>query len=176
MIRRHHWSLVMMMKKALGLAVLMVGGALTGAHADTFVIEADKAGHEATIVIPAGAVTQLSADRAEPLEGYAGSQIEAMRLSGDVSIGIAGRSQPIEIKADTVVVELTADAAPGPEKRDRTDSAANKVLRSTSTATSFGDHFQLFVGNVVFDLQTASGPMEIKADRVQHQLTSRPGV
>lgn len=171
----------MMMKRVLGPCVLCVGATLSCAHADTFVIEADQAGHEATIVIPAGAVTKLSADRAEPLEGYAGSQIEAMRLSGDVLIGIAGRSQPIEIKADNVVVELTADAAPGlekpgPEKQGHTDPTANKVLRSTSTATSFGDHFQLFVGNVVFDMQTASGPMEIKADRVQHQVNNRPGV
>jgi hypothetical protein len=31
---------------------------------------------------------------------------------------------------------------------------------------------QVFVGNVVFDLQTNSGPMEIKADRVEHQLNT----
>jgi hypothetical protein len=134
--------------------------------ADTFVIEADKAGHEATIKIPAGAVTRLSADRAESLDGYAGSQIEAMRLSGDVLIGIAGSRQPIEIKADSVVLELTADSAPGAAKHNRADSASHNRLRDS----------QVFVGNVVFDLQTASGPVEIKADRIEHQLTSKPGV
>jgi len=139
---------------------------LSPAMAETFVIEADKAGHEATIKIPAGAVTRLSADRAESLEGYAGSQIEAMRLSGDVLIGIAGSQQPIEIKADSVVLELTADSPPIAPKHNRADSASHNRLRDT----------QVFVGNVVFDLQTASGLVEIKADRLEHQLTREPGV
>jgi hypothetical protein len=164
----------MMMKRALPLCLLCIGASLSCAEAETFVIQEEKAGHEATITIPAGAVTQLSADRAEPLVGYAGSGIEAMRLSGDVLIAIAGRSEPIEIKADNLVVELTADSSPGRE-RPRSASAANKVLRSSSSESLFSEHFQLFVGNVVFDLQTASGPMEIKADRVQHQLTAQPG-
>ncbi len=164
----------MMMKQALPWCLLCLGATLSSAEAETFVIQEETAGHEATITIPAGAVTKLSADRAEPLVGYAGSEIEAMRLSGDVLIGIAGRSEPIEIKADDLVVELTADSAPGP-RRVRAGSAANKVLRSSSTASLFGEHYQLFVGNVVFDLQTASGPMEIKADRVQHQLPGQPG-
>jgi len=154
------------MLRAFFISLLSTAATLSPAMADTFVIEADKAGHEATIKIPAGAVTRLSADRAESLDGYAGSQIEAMRLSGDVLIGIAGSRQPIEIKADSVVLELTADSAPGAAQHNRADSASHNRLRDS----------QVFVGNVVFDLQTASGPVEIKADRIEHQLTSKPGV
>jgi nicotinamide mononucleotide (NMN) deamidase PncC len=137
------------------MGLLCVATALPPAMAETFVIEADKAGHEATIKIPAGAVTRLSADRAESLEGYAGSQIEAMRLSGDVLIGIAGSRQPIEINSAAIAA-----------KHSRADSASHNRLRDS----------QVLVGNVVFDLQTASGPVEIKADRIEHQLTSKPGV
>jgi hypothetical protein len=154
------------MLRAFFISLMSTAAAVSPAMADTFVIEADKGGHEATIKIPVGAVTRLSADRAESLEGYAGSQIEAMRLSGDVLIGIAGSRQPIEIKADNVVLELTADSAPGAAKHNRADSASHSRLRDS----------QVFVGNVVFDLQTASGPVEIKADRIEHQLTSKPGV
>lgn len=154
------------MLRAVFISLLCTAATLSPAMADTFVIEAGKAGHEATIKIPAGAVTRLSADRAESLEGYAGSQIEAMRLSGDVLIGIAGSRQPIEIKADSVVLELTADSAPGASEHNRADSASLNRLRDS----------QVFVGNVVFALQTASGPVEIKADRIEHQLTNKPGV
>ena len=162
------------MTRAFVMVLLCAASTLASAHAETFVIEADKAGHEATIKIPAGAVTQLSADRAETLDGYAGPQIEAMRLSGDVLIGIAGRSSPIQIKADSVVVELTADSAPGQQRRGRADAASNKIVHTRPT--SGPNESQVFVGNVVFDLQTASGPMQIKADRVEHQLDSGPGV
>jgi hypothetical protein len=162
------------MNTALVMWSLCAASTLSSVHAETFVIEAGKAGHEATIRIPAGAVTKLSADRAEALDRSAGSQIEAMRLSGDVLIGIAGSAQPIEIKADSVVVELTADASPGaPEHHRHDDAASNQVSRTTSTVS--GDDAQVFMGNVVFDLQTASGPMEIKADRVEHQLSAEPG-
>ncbi len=154
------------MFRTIFISVLCTTATLSPAMAETFVIEADKAGHEATIKIPAGAVTRLSAERAESLEDYAGSQIEAMRLSGDVLIGIAGSRQPIEIKADSVVLELTADSASAAPTHNRADSASRNRLRDS----------QVFVGNVVFDLQTASGPVEIKADRVEHQLTSDPGV
>jgi len=148
---------------------------LPAAHAETFVIEADRAGHEATIRIPAGAVTQLSAKSAEWLDGYAGTQVEAMRLSGDVLIGIAGSTQPIQIKADRLVLELTADSVPGRISRGRADAAVNQLVRSTSHAAGAEDS-QVFVGNVVFDLQSSSGPVEIKADKVEHQLRSEPGV
>ena len=160
------------MRRAFCLCLLCAASTLP-AHAETFVIPADQSGHEVTIKMPAGAVTKMSADRAENLVGYAGSQIEAMRLSGDVLIGVAGSTQAIEIKAESVVLELTADAAPGRERHGRAASASNRARHSNSTA--FGGASQLFVGDVVFDLQTASGPMEIKADRVEHRWSSKPG-
>jgi hypothetical protein len=144
------------------------------AHAETFVIEADKSGHEATVVIPVGAVTKLSANFAESLVGYADSRFESMRLSGDVLISIAGSSQPIQIKADKIVLELTPDSLQDRPNASRFSAAANKLLRST-TSLRGGDGSQVFLGNVVFDLQTSSGPMQIKADRVEHQVTSEAG-
>jgi hypothetical protein len=158
------------MVKAVGIYLLCAASTVSAASAETFVIEGNTSGHEATVKIPVGAVTKLSANFAESLVGYADPQIEAMRLSGDVLISIAGSKQPIQIKADNVVLELTADAVPGHAKLTRADAATNKLLRSTAL-TSGQDDSQVFVGNVVFDLQTSSGPMEIKADRVEHQLT-----
>jgi hypothetical protein len=137
-------------------------------HAETFVIQGDTLGDEATIKIPVGAVMTLSANFAESLVGYGDPQFEAMRLSGDVLISISGSAQPIQIKADDVVLELTPDSARERPKRSRSD-AANRVLRSTTTLPG-DDGGQVFVGNVVFNLQTSSGPMEIKAGRVEHQL------
>ena len=143
-------------------------------HAETFVIAADKSGHEATVKIPVGAITQLSADSAESLVGYADPGFESMRLRGDVLISIAGSSQPIQIKADEIVVELTPDSVQDPPKGGRHDAAANKLLRSTASMRGDGGA-QVFVGNVVFDLQTAAGPVEIKAERVEHQLAAEAG-
>jgi hypothetical protein len=162
------------MVKAFGLFLLCAASMLSAAHADTFVIEADKSGHEAIVKIPVGAVTKLSANFAQSLVGYADPQVEAMRLSGDVLISIAGSEQPIQIKADKVLLELTADSAPDSQKTSRSDAAANKLLRSTTTLAG-DDDSQVFVGNVVFDLQTSSGPMEIKADRVEHRLGTEAG-
>ena len=162
-----------MRMKPLGL-VLMCGMAVSVAHAETFVIEADESGHEATVKIPVGAVTKMSANSAQSLDGYAGSQMEVMRLSGDVSISIAGSTQPIEIKADKVLIELTADSQPVATKGGRANLAANQVSRST-TSPSGAEDTQVFVGNVVFDLQTSSGPMEIKAGKVEHQLRTGAG-
>jgi hypothetical protein len=161
------------MVNRVGIFILCAASTIS-AHAETFVIEADAAGHEATIKIPVGAVTKLSANFAESLVGYADPQIEAMRLRGDVLISIDGSNQPIQIKADKVVLELTPDSAPNRQKISRSDAAANKLLRSTTTLAGVDDS-QVFVGNVVFDLQTSSGPMEIKADRVEHQLNSEAG-
>jgi hypothetical protein len=162
------------MFKAVGISLLCIASTLSTASAETFVIEAAKPGHEATIRIPVGAVTKLSANFAESLEANDGSQGETLRLRGDVKISIAGSDQPIEIKADTVLLELMADSVPGQETSRRADAAAHKLLRSTTTPDGDEDS-QVFVGNVVFDLQTASGPMEIKADRVEHQLQSEAG-
>ncbi len=97
-----------------------------------------------------------------------------MRLSGDVLISIAGSEQPIQIKADKVVLELTPDFAPNHKKLNRAEAAQVKVLRS-SEALAGDEGSQVFVGNVVFDLQTTSGPMEIKADRVEHQVRTEAG-
>jgi len=162
------------MRKVLGFALLCAASSLSAVHAETFLIEAAKAGHESTITIPAGAVKKLSADRAETLDSYAGASVEAMRLSGDVAISIVGSTQPIEIKADHVVVELTADSAPGGVDRGHSDVASTKVLRPTSKSAG-GEDSQVFVGNVVFDLQTSSGPVQIKADKVEHQAGNEPG-
>jgi lipopolysaccharide export system protein LptA len=169
-----HPSLELKMMKLVGICLLCAASTLTTAYAETFVIEADASGHEATIRIPVGAVTKLSANSAESLEGYGDSQDETMRLSGDVLISIAGSQQPIEIKADKVLLELTADSIPHHEKGGRAEAATHKLLRSTTTFSG-AENSQVFVGNVVFDLQTSSGPMEIKADKVEHQLRTEAG-
>jgi hypothetical protein len=168
------------MIKAVGISLLCIASTVSTAYAETFVIEAAKSGHEATIKIPVGAVTKLSANFAESLDGYGGSQGETMRLRGDVKISIAGSEQPIEIKADTVLLELTADSVPGLESSRRAEAATHKLIRSTGSSSSVAlpgeeQDSQVFVGNVVFDLQTSSGPMEIKADRVEHQLRVEAG-
>jgi hypothetical protein len=153
------------------IGILFAASGLSAAQAETFVIEGQQSGHEATVKIPVGAITKLSANFAQSLVNYADPQFEAMRLSGDVMISIAGSTQPIQIKADSVVLELTPDVAQDQLKVGRSEAAANKVLRSTVTLPG-DDDSQVFLGNVVFDLQTSSGPMEIKADRVEHQLTA----
>jgi hypothetical protein len=158
----------------LGVVLLCAATFVQAAQAETFVIEADKSGHEATVKIPVGAVTHLSANSAESLVDYADPRFESMRLSGDVLISIAGSSQPIEIKADEIVLELTPDTAQDRPKVSRHDDAATRLLRSTKSAQG-EDGAQVFVGNVVFNLQTAAGPVEIKADRVEHQLDSEAG-
>jgi lipopolysaccharide export system protein LptA len=162
------------MRKIAGISLLLAAAGVGHAQAETFVLQSVKAGHVATLKIPVGAVTKLSADHAESLDGYGDAQGETMRLQGDVIISIAGSLQPIEIKADTVVLELTADSIPGADKSRRADSASHKVLRSTITPAGEQDS-QVFLGNVVFDLQTPSGPMEIKADKVEHQLRAEEG-
>jgi hypothetical protein len=169
------WGKELVMVKILS-AMFLCGAAaiptqaetVPAAQAETFVIQSDSLGSEATIRIPVGAVMKLSANFAESLAGYGDPQFEAMRLSGDVLISIAGSAQPIQIKADDVVLELTADTVRARPKHSRSD-AANRVLRSTMTLPG-DDGAQVFVGNVVFNLQTSSGPMEIKAGRVEHQL------
>ena len=153
--------------RSVGFALLC--GTAVAARAETFLIQADESGHEATIKIPVGAVATLSANSCESLTaGDPGA--ESMRLSGDVLISIAGSAQPIEIKADKIVLELTADELPEHKKPKVGDSVSQKLL-SSSTILAGANHSQVFLGNVVFNLQTASGPVEIKADRVEHQMT-----
>jgi hypothetical protein len=173
----HHFSLErrnFVMRKVLGALLLCAASAYAGAApAETFVIQSDKTGHEATVKIPVGAVTKLSANFAESL-AVTDPEFESMRLRGDVLISIAGSVRPIQIKADNIVLELTPDSTQYHPVSSRADSAANKLTRATTL--SGGDDSQVLVGNVVFDLQTAAGPMEIKADRVEHQLSSEEPV
>jgi hypothetical protein len=157
-----------------GVFLLCAASVIPAAHAETFVIAADKSGHEATVKIPVGAITQLSANSAESLAGYADPRFESMLLRGDVLISIAGSLQPIQIKADEIVLELTPDSVQDRPKGGRHDAAANKLLRFT-TSIPGDDGAQVFVGNVVFNLQTAVGPVEIKAEHVEHQLGSKAG-
>ena len=138
---------------------------------ETFFIPANSSGSDAIIKLPVGAVSSFSASNAEALTDYAGPEIEAMRLSGDVRIDVIGSVDPIQIKADRVVLELTADEVaqrkgplPLPGSRQLRFSRVIEVSEATRT----------FVGNVVFTLQTSSGALQIKADRVEH--TERMGV
>jgi len=146
---------------------------------ETFFIPANSSGREATIRVPVGAVSSFSASNAEALNDYAGPEIEAMRLSGDVRIDLIGTGRPIEIKADRVVLELTADEAM--ERKGSLPLTGVRRLQSTRVIEGC-DATQTFVGNVVFTLQTASGAMQIKADRVEHtervaeRAESRAGV
>lgn len=159
----------------LGVILWCVASLIPAAHAETFLIPADKTGHEATVKIPVGAITQLSAKSAESLVGYADPGFESMRLRGDVLIGIAGRSAPIEIRADEIVLELTPDAVAEPPKAARGDAPAARRPSRSAASMPGSDGAQVFVGNVVFDLQTAAGPVEIKAERVEQQSSPEPG-
>ena len=138
---------------------------------ETFFIPANSSGSDAIIKLPVGAVSSFSASNAEALTGYAGPEIEAMRLSGDVRIDVIGTGEPIQIKADRVVLELTADRVV--ERRGAMPLAGSRQFHS-SRVIEDSDATQTFVGNVVFTLQTSSGALQIKADRVEH--TERMGV
>jgi hypothetical protein len=146
---------------------------------ETFFIPANSSGRDATIMVPVGAVSSFSASNAEALTDYAGPEIEAMRLSGDVRIDLMDSGRPIEIKADQVVLELTADDAA--ERKGSLPLTGSRQLHSRRVIEG-SDATQTFVGNVVFTLQTSSGAMQIKADRVEHtermgeRAASREGV
>jgi hypothetical protein len=137
---------------------------------ETFFIPANSSGRDATITVPVGAVSSFSASSAEALTDYARPEVEAMRLSGDVRIDVIGSGQRIQIKADRVVLELTADDAV--ERKGSTMLTGSRQLHSTRVIED-GDATQTFLGNVVFTRQTSSGAMQIKADRVEH--TERMG-
>jgi hypothetical protein len=137
---------------------------------EVFVIEAGHGNHEATIKVPVGAVAACSANAAEALVGYADPKVEAMRLSGNVLINVTGAGGRIQIRADKVVLELTAD--------DKAMSGflprAAQMPRSTEIIVD-ADDTQTFVGNVVFNVQTPAGPMQIRADRLEHRAGSAAG-
>jgi hypothetical protein len=170
---------------ARGLQMLKLTGALvlcaaaTASQAqpqlETFVIQAGGSGREATIKIPVGAVAAFSANAAEALVGYADPKVEAMRLSGDVRINVMGTSQPIQIKADNVVLELTADEIPPTARSTPLASRQSEQLHSREIIVG-GDDTQTFVGNVVFTVQTPAGAMQIKADRVEYKVGRAAGV
>jgi hypothetical protein len=132
---------------------------------ETFFIPANLSGSEATIKVPIGAVASFSASNAEALTDYGGPEVEAMRLSGDVRIDVMGTGEPIQIKADRVVLELTADDAV--QRKGSLPLTGSRQLHS-SRVIEGGDATQTFVGDVIFTLQTASGAMQIKADRMEH--------
>jgi hypothetical protein len=142
---------------------------------ETFFIPANSSGWEATIKLPVGAVSSFSATNAEALTDYAGPEIEAMRLSGDVRIDVIGTGEPIQIKADRVVLELTADetvprkGTPKGSPGGSLPLTGSRQLHS-SRVIDEGDAMQTFLGDVVFTLQTSSGAMQIKADRVEHTV------
>src|ERR1700691_2006568 len=122
----------------------------------TFFIPANSSGRDATITVPVGAVSSFSASSAEALTDYAGPEIEAMRLSGDVRIDVIGTGEPIQIKADRVVLELTADETV-PRKGSPEGSlplTGSRQLHS-SRVIDEGDAMQTFLGDVVFTLQTS---------------------
>jgi len=154
------------------LAVLFCTGLVSLARAETFVIPAQQSGHEATVRIPGSAVTGLSANFAESIIDHADPQAETMRLTGDVIISVAGSDEPIHIKADSLLLTLMPDSArssdsQGGERPSRADGTARQALRSTTSPGD--DHAEGLVGKV-FNLATPAGPMQIKADRVEHRL------
>ena len=125
---------------------------MSAARAETFVIAPQRSGAMATIRIPVGAVKNLSANSARSLDDYADQHVEAMRLSGNVLIRIEGIAHPIEIQADSVILELTADRPVEP--------VADAGRRRGEGGRRRGER-------KVFDLQTASGPMQIEAGEVR---------
>jgi hypothetical protein len=141
---------------------------------ETFVIQAGQDGREAIVKIPVGAVSAFSADRAVALTDYADPKVEAMRLCGDVRIHVIGAPAPIQIRADRIVLELTADDAPmhllGALRihRGHRVQSAQVIVDDPQTQT--------FVGHVVFTEQTPSGAMEIKADRLERLTGPFAGV
>jgi hypothetical protein len=143
-------------------AVAAAGG---DARPETFVIHGGPG--TATIKVPVGSVSAFSASGAEALDN-GDSRVEAMRLRGNVRIDVigtarSGATQPIHIRADNVVLELTADEAPHWLNLFR----PARSLRSNEIIGD-ADETQTFVGNVSFTVPTSAGSMQITADRIEH--------
>ena len=139
---------------------------------ETFFIPANFSGSEATIKVPVGAVSSFSASNAEALTDYAGPEIEAMRLSGDVRIDVtAPASHPDQGGPGRPRVDRGRLPSSGKGSLPLTGS---RQLHS-SRVIEDGDATQTFVGDVVFTLQTSSGAMQIKADRMEHTERMRRG-
>jgi hypothetical protein len=160
------------------LAALIVAGSTAasagagGAHVETFVIPASQDGHEATIKIPVGAITTFSATAAEALVNYRDPDVEAMRLRGNVLINVISKRQSIEIKAQSVVLELTADESTGWTAWLHPSSYWR---RHSAEFTEDADDIQTFVGNVYFSVPTSFGAMKITADRLEHSVEPTAG-
>jgi hypothetical protein len=164
------------MIKITTVALLLATGfvAARDIQAETFVIQAGGDGREATVKIPVGAVSAFSADNAVALTDYADPQVEAMRLSGDVRIHVIGTPVPIQIRADHVVLELTADQAPVHPDRVTLSRPGHSVQSARVIVDD--PQTQTFVGHVVFTEQTPSGALEIKADRLERLTGPFAGV
>jgi hypothetical protein len=167
------------MNTTLRLTAFFLTCALSAAQAsetqpETFVIPASQNGREPTIKIPVGAVWSFSAKNAEPLLDFTGPQVEAMRLSGDVRIDVSGTPAPLQIKADNVLLELTADEAPANSGHPLRFGHPARQLTSARVIVE-ADETQAFVGHVVFTLQTSSGALHIEADRVERVPGSPAG-
>jgi hypothetical protein len=79
-------------------------------------------------------------------------------------------TQPIQIRAENVVLELTADETPHWLSlfRPVRSLRSNEVIVDT-------DDTQTFVGNVSFTVPTSAGSMQITADRVEHSAGAASG-
>jgi hypothetical protein len=161
------------MLKIATVALLLAAGivAARDIQPETFVIQASRDGREATVKIPVGAVSAFSANNAVALTDYADPQVEAMRLSGDVRIHVIGTPMPIQIRADHVVLELTADTAPA-----HSEGASLRTHVQSAHVIVDDSQTQTFVGHVVFTEQTPSGALEIKADRLERLMGPFAGV
>jgi hypothetical protein len=159
------------------LLLLLGTGVVTAREvpSETFVIHAGEDGSEAIVKIPVGAVSAFSADRAVALTDYADPKVEAMRLSGDVRIHVIGAPAPIQIRADHVVLELTADEAPTHSLGGNLRAHSRHRVQSAQVIVD-NPQTQTFVGHVVFTEQTPSGALEIKADRLERLTGPFAGV
>jgi hypothetical protein len=168
---------MMRIRPTIGALLLLcsaAAGAAGDARPETFVIHGGQDGRAATIKIPVGSVSAFSASGAEALN-FGDSHVEAMRLRGNVRIDVIGQArsgvmQPIRIRADNVVLELTADEGPHWLSLFR----PARSLRSNEIIVD-ADDTQTFVGNVSFTVPTSAGSMQITADRVEHSAGAASG-
>jgi hypothetical protein len=98
-----------------------------------------------------------------------------MRLSGDVRIRVIGTPTPIQIRADHIVLELTADQAPAHPQGASLRLHPGHRVQSAHVIVD-DSQTQTFVGDVVFTEQTSSGALEIKADRLERLTGPFAGV
>jgi hypothetical protein len=159
-------------------ALLLLCSAAAGAAGDAqpeiFVVHGGPYGRTATIKVPVGSVSAFSANGAEALDN-GDSRVEAMRLRGNVRIDVRGQarsgvSQLIHIRAENVLLELTADEAPH-------WLSLFRPTRSLRSNEIFGeaDETQTFVGDVSFTVPTSAGSMQITADRIEHSSGTSAG-